>query len=656
MRIFGNKNSGSTGGEKMNPLLYLIVFIPLLFIEGARICMGRVYDGWAGAFRAFLGVIFGFGGAMYAGNLAGWQWGWPWYGWLPAAAVGFSAVLWYLWPLLYRFVVGPAIDLVDAIYDGTREFLRKNTGPACEAVVNLLSTVCVGSGPAWRKVLSSEHSDTWVAKLGGAIAYLAGFGCTGYIAWSAYTAVGAAVTWPVFGFALAVFAGIVTFGVLFGLYSQLMKYGKFAFAGLAIGVLAVWGGAPYVVALTGTTGLWSWAAYAAAYVVFVGYVFPLLNVLLTLGLLEKLWNFLKPLPEKTYDDPSEEYREFFHHVVNILTTGGLTYFAWVFAVALSLPFWAAIAIPVVVALLSYVLVYKLIGHDSVNFIVGALVSVASGYKAFACYTAAGYVFGVYGAITAAVVTLLATGFLLFPLVYVTLRFVLHGLGISRLGVLLTDLYLWVNDQFKAGIKQIGRAYTECYDDKGPFPGTVLHVANLVATAAGVFGMWKLAALLGTGSVLALLLTVVAGALIYLYVGKALLKSSYGLETLGIVLALIAGWTVGTAVYAELPAGVLRVGAFAAGIATWFAVFFVVVPVVFVLARLLTGWALNPTIRPALQWVFDFLWSGFDVVLTQLKRAYNALKQFLTPFWLRLVAAGRAVREAYQRLLRLISRR
>lgn len=636
-------------GDSLNPILYLIVAPFILLIEGAKWCTDKVYSGFAGAFRALFGFVFATGGAVAASHYVGWDLGYGWYAWLPAGIAAWFGVLFYAWPLLYRYIVGPAIELCEAIYDRVRTYTKQYAGPVANGIVKAISTVCVGSGPAWNRVLTKEHEDTWFAKLVGVVAHLSAFASTAYLGWQAYTAVGALVGFPVVGFVLAVLAGILTFGILFGLVEQLMQYGKLAFVALALGVGVVWGAAPYVVALTGLSGLLVYAAWAVAYVAFVGYVFPFVNVLFTLGLLEKLWKFLKPLPEKTYDDRDDKYSEFFHHVVNIGVTGTVTYFAYGVCAAL-VPFTGAVALTALVAAVTYIVAYKFIGHGGGNYIVGGLTSLGAAYCAGTSYVAAGYVYGVYGGITAGVLALLATGVIGFPLVYVGLRLVLRGIGISKLGGPLASLYFWANEQFKSGLKQIRHAYTNCYRDKSGYNELVVHVVNIAAAVAVFYGAMLGVAALGTGAIVGWVAVGLATFLSYTLVGKVLSKSGYGLEFLGGVAGLASAVYVGTQVYAVDPSTLYQVAGIAAGFATWFAVFCIVFPVAYVVARFLTSWALTGWLKPLLQWVYDIAWSVFTAVWTQLVRAYNGLITLLTPLWLRLCAAGARVRDAYRDLL------
>ncbi len=649
MSFFGKNKSGS--GEKLNPFLYIIVAIPLLFIEGGKWCTDKVYSGLAGAFRALFGLIFAGGAAMYAADLVGSHYPSTWK-WVGAGIVAFLAVLFYLWPLLYRFGVSPTIDFCEAVSDRVRKYTREKFKGLVDGIVNGISTVCLGSGSAWSKVLTKEHEDTWFGRLIGAVSYVSLLAGSCYLGWQTYVCVAALIAVPIVGFSVAVCAGVLVTGLVGALLGQFIKYGKFAFLGLAIGVAAVWGAAPYVVSLTGATGIWIYAAYAVAYVAFVGYVFPFVNVAFTAGFLEKVWKFLKPLPEKAYDESDDKYSEFFHHVVNLFATGGIGYGTFGIAAGL-LPIWGAAAVTAAISLIAYILVFKLINHGGGNFVVGALSSIAAAIFVGIQYHEAGYVYGVYGGIVAGVFTALFNGVVLFPIAYLGSRAVLHTIGLSKLGSPLAALYKFANEQFKKGLEEIRHAYKNCYKDKTGYQDLVLHVTNIAVAVGAFIGTTALlAALLGV-NLLNLPLTVLATALSYVLVGKVLFKSNYGLEFLGCALGLAAAVFLGAHVYSSDEGALIKIAGVAAGAATWVGVYYIAFPVGYVLARLITSWALLGWLKPILATVYDWAWSLWIVVWTQVVRAYKGLKTLLTPLWLRIVAAGKVVSQAYRDILKRI---
>jgi hypothetical protein len=386
-------------------------------------------------------------------------------------------------------------------------------------------------------------------------------------------------------------------------------------------------------------------------VAFVGYVFPLVNVFFTLGLLEKLWKIVKPLPEKTYDDRKNSYSEFFHHLVNIATTGGIGYGTWAIATgSLALPLVAAVAITALVVAVSYIMVYKLIGHEGGNFVIGGLVSIAAAVYTGIAYVDAGYIYGVYGAIVAGVLALLVTGFLAFPLVYLTVKGVLNFLGASHLAAPLTALYNGVNEAFKKAVKQLRHAWTYCYDDKSDYKPLVIHVTNIAVAVGAFYGAGMLCTLMGAGTILGWFLTVLATGLSYLLVGKLMFKTGYRLEFLSAVLSLAVGIFVGTEVYATNPTDLYKVVAVIAGGAAWSGVFLIVFPVAYVVLKTLTSWALTGWLKPLLQAVYDFNWAWFAGFWSQFAGAYRLLKKVFAPIFARVAAAFAKVSAAYNRIL------
>ncbi len=658
MNIFGKFKSGSSGdsgssgsGQKLNPFLYFIVAIPLLFIEGARWCSDNVYNGFAGMFRAMFGMILAGGAAVYVGNHVGWELDKPWYAWVPAGVGAFLAVMFYLWPLLYRFGVGPAIDLCEAVSERVRKYTKESFQGLVEGIVHAISAVCLGSGPAWAKVLDKKHEDTWFGKVIGIVSYVSLVIGTFYFGWKVFLAVAALITYPVVGFSIAVVVAVLAAGLVGSLIAQFIKYGKFAFLALALGVPAVWGAAPYVLSWTGATGPWVYAAYAVAYVVFVGYLFPFVNVVLTAGFLEKVWEFLKPLADKAYDEKDEKYSEFFHHAINLCTTGGVGY--GTFAIAASmLPVWGAAAVTVAVSFIAYILLFKTINHGGGNFVVGALTSIAAGVCVLTQYQAAGYIYGVYGGIVAGALTALVNGVVIFPIIYLGSRAVLHTIGLSKIGGLFAQIYNFANTQFKKGLEELRHAYKNCYDDKTGYQDLVMHVTNIAVAVGAFVGSTLLFGLLGV-QMLALPLAVLVTALSYVLFGKLLFKSGYGLEFLGCAAGLAAAVFVGAMVYSSGAGFLIKAAGVLAGAGTWTGVYFIAFPVAYVLARMVTSWALLGWLKPILATVYEWAWSLFMVVWTQVVAAYRGLKKFLTPAWLKIVAAAKVVNQVYRDILKRI---
>jgi hypothetical protein len=646
MNLFRKRNaSGST--DKMHPIYFVIVALIMPFVEGARWCMDKTYSGWNGLLTVPLGLVAAFGGAFAAGNYASTAFELGTFWTSLAGIAGWLAVMFYIFPLVWRFIVKPVSDFCEAAYDRFRKVTSKYSAPFFNGIARLLG---IGAGRAWDRVLSKEHEDSWFASLLGIVGHVGSFASTAYLGWQTYTWISAAVSIPVLGFSLAIAGGLAAFLLTFGLLEQLLRYGKLSFIAVASGVAAVWGAAPYLVALTGAADLWVYAVYAVSYAVFVGYLFPLVNLILTNGFWSWLWKNVKPLPEKTYDDKDEKYSEFFHHVVNFVVTAACTYGAWSVAATAGLALWAVLPIAAVTAALAYIVGFKFINHDGGNFIVGALVSLAGAYFVGSHYVAAGYVYGIYGAIMAGVLAALVTGVVLFPVAYLGVRLVLRALGASGLADPLTSLYKWANEGFKKALKQIRHAWDYCYSDKTGYKDLVLHVVNLVIAVVVWFVASAGVAEVGAAWWWAYPAVALSTLLSYLLVGKLLFKSGYGLEFVGACASLWVGIIVGQIVHGAGAGWLFVTASIVAGIATWCAVFFVAFPVAYVVARFATSWALLGWLKPVLDWFFKLGWKGFIGFWTGFLAMYTRVWEALAPVRARIAKAWRGVSETYRKIL------
>ena len=660
----------NTDGGGRPPLILLVLAALLMpFVEGYKKLKEKVYRGWEGAIRAVLGGIFGFFGASAAGHYVGWTHAFGWYLWIPAAALGWLAVYCYVWPLLYLGVLHPVWKICDKIYDFTREFTKKSFGPLTAGIVKAISTVCVGSGQAWGRVLSDAHQKTWFVKVLGAVSYISTLAGAGYLGWHTYTLLSALVGLGVIGTIVGIAVGFFVAIMFAGLVWQFIDYGKLPFFAIVAGGAAAYGVAP--TAAAHLVGWQFWGALVAVFVLTVGYVFPFVNVLLTNGFLKKIWDGLKPLIEKTYDEKDKAYSEFIHHGVNLLVTAGVSYGAWVMCGSAGLALVPSVVFVAVAAIVSYIGFFKVVDHEGGNAIIGALSSVAAGISAGLAYTHAGLVYGVAGGITSGVIAALAIGFVLLPVVYSLVRAICLAVGISGLGKAMAAVYRAVNAEFKKLVDKLEDLYKVTYRDKTGYQDLFLHVVNIAVAVLAYVGLAHLGAsyaVIGTsfvvGSVLALTASIVIPVLSYLLVGKLLFKSGYGLEFVGGVLGLLVAGFVGTEIYAVHAGAAFNIIGAAAAIAAWFAAFLLVVPLGYWVLRLLTSWALLGWLKPLLSTIYDFCWARFANVWDLFIVAYNRLlKPFLrligwafswvgvvfAPLFRQLAAAWKAMAAAYDRV-------
>jgi hypothetical protein len=636
------------GSDKENPLWYLVAALLIPIVQPARWLTKRVYSGdFDGAFRAVLGVLFGLGAGIAAGHYLGWAHHWAWYGWLSGGIAATLLTYFYAWPALYLFPVHPIWRLCDAIYDGVRTLTSRYFGKLTNGLLSLLTRL-PGSRHLWTSALKDDgDSNSWFVGLLRILWHGLALAAAGYLGWHTYLWVlpTLSLLTVVVAFVIAIAAGLFVALLVGGLSWQLLRYGKVPFVGLLTGAA--------VVAATGSIGSlglaapWSWLAYLLAYVLSTAYVVPFVNLALTSGFWRWVWKQVEPLCDAAYDERDKDYALFFHHLANLVATAAVAWATVTICGALSLL--ATVLITALVAACAYIVLFKLIDHDGGNFIAGAAASIGAGVWLGKWWAAHDLALGGWGGVAAGICTTLVCGFLLFPLLYIGLRKLSMALSISRLGKPLQALYTWFKDGFARLLKQLRNAYRESYEDTSRYHSLVLHLANIAVAVAAV---WALHAFVLAGTaVWVLVLLALAAYLSYTLIGKLLFATGFGLEFVGFVFALGAAVYGGTQVFGGFAGHWLL--SICAALACGAAMFFIVFPVVYVIARAISSWA--AVVVPALDALHKFCWARFLTVWNGVTAAYNALLRLLAPVWSRFVRAWASVKRVYDRLLKIISR-
>jgi hypothetical protein len=389
----------------------------------------------------------------------------------------------------------------------------------------------------------------------------------------------------------------------------------------------------------GLSGPFAFVAYALEFVLYTAYVFPLANIVLTDGFrlfVKHVW----PKIEKVYDGEEKTYRQFFHSVVTLVVTWKLASLSLQLGPMLALPFWGGYAIAALVAVLSYLLVFKLLDMDGGNVIISIVLSLATGWFCGSAYASAGLLFGTFGAIAVGIVSALAMGFLAFPLAYIGVRALAKPLLASWLSEPLVKLHGRCWDGFKKLIKEVGHCYEYGYRDKTPYKEFFLHVVNLAATVGAGFGSVAAAHWLGFAPWLTVAAAVVLTPLSYLLVGKLILK--VGTEVPGTVAALSAAIYAGALVYAAQPTWWL---AGLVGFVALLVTFFLAFPLAYVIVRLIAKPLLSSWLRGVLVAVYDWCWARFVDLWEQFLAIYRAIRDFLKPYWAKVVDTWRSIRKA-----------
>ncbi|HEY9870440.1 MAG TPA: hypothetical protein V6D08_14845 [Candidatus Obscuribacterales bacterium] len=649
----GKTSSLRTIGEKYkNPLARLLMAVVAVLVmvpyEFAEYLCGKAYKGWTGALRAVLGFGLGIAGGIGAAHYVGWTLDRPIFLWLLAGFAGFVAVTFYAWPITYLILIKPAWTLAEKIWDGIRDLARNHFKNLTQRFINLLTSVFPLAGKAW-SVINGRTSESWLDTLLVGLSYVTTVLGSGYLGWSIFRSLSAflAASWgfPTLAAAAAAgFVGFLGFAFVVGVLAQLLKYGKIQFVAIGTGASVVYGAAAATSALItatfGPSAAANWAAYVIEFLLYTAYVFPVANVLLTDGL-KWFVETVKPLVEKVYDGEEKTYRQFFHSLVNLAVAALVFILTLQLGPMLALPVWGGYLLAGAAALLSYILVFKAIDMDGGNIILGILATGAVAWRVFVAYWGAAWIFGVYGAIGAAVVAAAFTFLLGFPLLYIAFRSLTNRLLASWLSKHLVAVHSFVYEQFKKVMGEVGHCYEYGYRDKTDrqknYREMFLHLVNIATTCGAYFGAVAGAEALGFATIATVISVAAAVVLSYLLAGKLILKA--GTELVGVVVSLAASFYVGAMVHA-------------AGVATWLAVgvgivalpvtFFIAFPIAYILVRLVGQPLLAGWLSGLLAGIYNWCWARFVDLWEQFLAVYRAIRDFVRPYWQALVRTWSAI--------------
>jgi len=646
------RSSANQSNPLLKVLMYFLAFTIMPVIEAGKYLSRKAYKGWDGAIRGVLGFGLGIAGGIAASRWVGWENGHSLWLWLPAGILGFSAVIWYAWPLAYLIVGKPVHWVTRKYIDAVDRFGRDHLKNGANGFIEVVK-VLKPADKLWGSVQAKEK-DSWVTTFVEVIGALTAMAGTVYLGWTFVSfmhglladSLGNYVAWV----AAAVPAYPIVIGAGFTLW-MLLKYGKLAFISVAGAAAATYALAPLTSALVESHGgglPLVVAACAAEAIIFVAYIFPAFYLVLAGGLIRWLVDQIKALCDTVYDEKKSDWRRFFHQAVNLASVVRFT--------GLSLTLWGllglspalSIGLAAAVAMLSYILVGKLIDNSAGNVVVSVVASLHAGIYSGLAYYHAGLLFGAGGAIVVAVLTAVLSFTVAFPVVYKLLRAVGNPLLASWLAKPLTWAHDTVWRGFDKVIDQFERVYRAGYRDDSDYRKLFLHLANLGSPVAGYLGSLALAHFLGFGTVLTVA-TVAAGvALSYLLVGKLLVK--VGTELVGSIAGIAAGVWVGALTFAAQPYGLwiaVPLGVLAAAVAYFFAFPALYVIVRFAANPLFTFWLL-----PLLSGIYEFFWKGFAFFWEQFMNVYRALRDHVFLPFFRTIARiwlsiWRAMKDAWE---------
>lgn len=610
-RASDSGNASDKGGPSNNkPPKNFLTYIMIVFVvpvmalwEAAKGLHKAVYEQrWTGPLRALIGVVAGVGAGIGTGYFEGWQNGWSWYAWLPAALAAAVATYAYLFPLAYLAVLRPlriaSKELWEAVPERNQWFTEFLKGAA------KLGALGGSAWFAWTQAVSAHANlvaNGWGFFAGpGAFAWFVIVGC-----------VAAAFAWSIFAttiYGVCVGTGLlVAYGLMGPTSSLLSGFGL-------------------------TTQAWTFTAAAVEFLLWIGFVFPLLHVVASHGL-----RFVKDLALKVYKAAYEktvgQYEGVFTQLVNIwtayhLATLSLTLFA---ALGLTLAGWVAWVVPAMVALLSYVLVgqlFRAVGNRGLGIVAAAHALRWTVVPMLASGFALGWVIG------GGVLAMALTFYLVYPLAYVLVRLVGQFVLNNNVAGLLVTAHDKACDAAEQLVREVAEARTTTYGDDSWFAKMFLHLANVTLLLPVWYYMSGFLAAVGTSGWAAYAFTALALVLSYLLIGRLLLAARNFL--VGGVVALVGAIVAGTLAYAHTTWG-LWVG-IPAGLVGGFLVAGWLFPVAYVFARfvvnLVDGFVplFSKVVEPVVRGVHEFCWKQAAGLWEQFKSTYRMVKEAIKPVW------------------------
>lgn len=652
-------NSSSTPSENVflralkaigNALLAVFVTPFMLLNEFRQWLSDTVYQGgFEGPARALIGVLLGFAAAGGTGYFLGWVHNWSTAAWLGTGVAAWFVTYWFAWPIFYLFPIKPAFKLAELAWDGIGRLAKDYADWFFGGIVRLLSSILPGSEAAWEKV--NQKKDNWVSKTILGLSYPISLAGSAYAGYMLYHLVAGCFSSVIIGSTLGVGAGLLAGLILAGALFQCIDQARLPFVALATGLGLVQVFKPELAdlaSLVHANGAYGYMVDAALAVAFVSYVFPLVHILLSGGLLKWLVEHLKPLNEKAYDDRDKDYALFFHNLATLVFTGIALWQGYSWALVIGLPIWAMVVALVIVALTAYLWLYDVVDHGGGTFLTGAAASLWTGWCLGSTFNAWGHAGGIWMAIPLGVFATLLMGVVVFPIAYLVLKSIFVFTRISLLGQPLARMHKAVEDGVQSLTRQIWHVYDNSYRDRSGYQVWFLHAANITFAVYASMSLPYLAAhaplaFIGT----ALSWTVspwVVGVLSYILVGRFLQKSNVGTEFVGAISSLaFAVWfssatvAVGGSWWSTALVGVLSC---CAGVALIF-------PIAYIIARFPAKYLLASWTNFILEKVHNFAWDCFKVVWDKLVAVYRVVHNTVfVPLRNAIARASHRVADAY----------
>lgn len=652
-------NQTTSGGD--TALWKIIVgFVIYLLVEPVRSPWRRI-EGIDGVITVVLALPATLFWAVFP--LSAWlaSQGWPWGLHALAGLIGGALVFAYAVPALWRWLVHPVVRLSDAIIDRAQTLLRQYTDKVTGGLVRVLGKVMPWSGKLWDKVIKADDRP-FIASAVGFIATGSALAGSAYLAWLAYHQVDAFILQHVqlfgighaLGVVLALLAAIAVGITLGGISWQLLKYGKLPLIAEVSGGLTVYAAFGKISALAGSP-LWTSVCCAVAYVAFVSYIFPGFIRAFSGKLWAKIFDKLEKLTSAVYDERDSTFRYFSHHVMTAIATALAAWAAYAVGTSLELSWYCVYPLVGLVAFSTYDMIFEATDHEGGNIMFGLAISLTGAYAAARAYIAHGLVLGVWGGLITGVLAGLLLVAIVVPLVYIAFKKSLLGIGKLGLEAPVSAAFNSVNGRYLAGQKRMNEFVDEAYDDHkdDAYRQQFLHVANILVAAAAWWLTQKAVAFFAVSPGWSLADQILAPAVSYLFLGRLMLKSSYGVPFVSIMAGLIRAVIVGSVVW-SLGTGLdIHVGAGVAFALTWAASVFVYFPPIYAGVRALTeSWTIK-WLGPSLAYIYGKLWIPVGWFYDGAIAGFKWVGDVLRPVWKIVASWVAAGAKAYNDFLALI---
>jgi hypothetical protein len=546
--------------------------------------------------------------------------------------LGFLLTILYLFPAAYAYAIKPGWRAGRNVWRKIETALKGNAETIALAGLSVFRAL-PGSDLAWVATLTCTD-ESWFVKTLNAIVkpvLVMSIFYTGWLlfSWSAHLAfatgiLGFAIKYLVFLVGLGFACFVFSFGRVFLHAGKLPALALLTGAILGIDVL-LWfvKDAPYL-ALTG--GL-------ATMVVFTAWLFPCVDIASRSGLLLKVALALKALNKQTYDREARPFTKHFLHGVNI-ALAAVVFCLFGFIVHLAMPLWVAGLSAFVVAAASYGAAGKAANTTDGPVSFSVTLAVLVGGAVTVGYLKLGLPVGVYGAIFAFVVTLLAMLFIAFPIVFTKAEGVAaHSAWLAAVGDKFVALHGFYDDMLFEPVAKTCRDIYGWYRLETTQKKTAIHFWNItIAWMIAGAALWELiefAPQSGTVAHVAFAAaSLLLGILSYLLLGKRMLKE--GLEMPGFIVSVWSAFFISKALATIHPLG------------WWLAVpvafcqltvsYWLLFPATFKLATCVFGDSSNAFLLFLFERCYAWSWRQFQDFYDGFKKMYRAVVQWLTPYW------------------------